>query len=195
MIIDLSYILIIIKIYDNWQIGEFSRGRENHLDLEEITKKGNGVKKKGWSSDSIKYRETKGTRLLSQRRAKKSSLTIKTIRKWLETLEFLINNEVEYSFLEREIETTSFQTISFLWKIDCIEKQASINLWKRYTHESIWLKKFGKRGSRCRIERPSNEPLRHIHSFLSSLGLLCFESQIKKKKRDRLEAKCRFERY
>lgn len=182
-------------IIDSWQIGEFSRGRENHLDLEEITKKGNGVKKKGWSSDSIKYRETKRTRLLSQRRAKKSSLTIKTIRKWLETLEFLINNEVESSTgSSREKSKPHLFKLSVSYEKSIVSRNKLRLIYER-VYTRINLKKFGKRGSRCRIELPSNEPLRHIHPFLSSLGLLCFESQIKKKKRDRLEAKCRFERY
>lgn len=75
------------------------------------------------SGDSIKYREH-GSFLEEEQ--KKFSLTMKTIRKWSFGVSY--KQRAEYSFLEREIETASFQTIGFLRKIDCIEKQASINL-------------------------------------------------------------------
>lgn len=138
---------------------------------QKIAKKGNG--KKGWSG-VIEWRFDKisRTRFLSRRRTKKFSLTMKTIRKWSFGVSY--KQRAEYSFLEREIETASFQTIGFLRNIDCIEKQASINLWKRYTRINLIEKNLAKQGlgRECRIEHPwtfERTTLHSVRSFLPSL--------------------------
>lgn len=154
-------------IFDsNWRVFE-GKGKSSG---QKIAKKGNG--KKGWSG-VIEWRFDKisRTRFLSRRRAKKFSLTMKTIRKWSFGVSY--KQRAEYSFLEREIETASFQTIGFLRKINCIEKQASINLWKRYTNQSGW-KNLAKQGlgRECRIEHPwtfERTTLHSVRSFLPSL--------------------------